>query len=194
VNGCLRAGGETCEVAFAQCALGLMGYMTDPDKVEIDASCERVVEASGHDALSLLYNFLNEVLSVFTEDYVIMRECVVEELVFSVPLDRPVTAGDGADDEEGAGAAGSSGAAPREAGGSCRVRARLRGEAFDLAKHPQGTEVKAITYSNMQILPPQPESEGDGGEGVEEGGEDGDGAPSGAPVPLCWNIYAIIDI
>jgi len=32
-----------------------------------------------------------------------------------------------------------------------RVTAVAYGEPFDLGKHPQGTEVKAITYSNMQV-------------------------------------------
>ena len=31
------------------------------------------------------------------------------------------------------------------------IKARGVGEPFQLGKHPQGTEVKAITYSNMQI-------------------------------------------
>ncbi|XP_046991692.1 protein archease-like [Schistocerca americana] len=31
------------------------------------------------------------------------------------------------------------------------IKARGYGEEFQLGKHPQGTEVKAITYSNMQV-------------------------------------------
>jgi SHS2 domain-containing protein len=32
------------------------------------------------------------------------------------------------------------------------IKCSCYGEAFDLAKHPQGTEVKAITYSAMSIV------------------------------------------
>lgn len=33
-----------------------------------------------------------------------------------------------------------------------KIKCDCYGESFDLKKHPQGTEVKAITYSAMQII------------------------------------------
>jgi SHS2 domain-containing protein len=36
--------------------------------------------------------------------------------------------------------------------GRWKIRAVLRGERFEFGRHTQGTEVKAMTYSNMQIF------------------------------------------
>lgn len=37
-------------------------------------------------------------------------------------------------------------------GDEYRIKCKCYGEEFQLGKHPQGTEVKAITYSAMQII------------------------------------------
>lgn len=108
--------GNTLSEAFEQAAIGMFGYMTDLTTVEHKQEVN--VEASGHDLESLLFNFLDECLFVFSAD-----EFLVACMVNVTELD-----------EE-----------------SFSIKAVLGGEPFDLSKHPQGTEVKAITYSNLQI-------------------------------------------
>lgn len=42
---------------------------------------------------------------------------------------------------------------------SFKIKVEGHGEPFDLAKHPQGTEIKAITYSAMQIHVDRPKND-----------------------------------
>lgn len=62
------------------------------------------------------------------------------------------TGGEGTSGTEGHGRGGGGGGEVGDSGsGVYRIRARLFGEEFQLGKHPQGTEVKAITYASMQV-------------------------------------------
>ncbi|KAL7667362.1 hypothetical protein ACOME3_010823 [Neoechinorhynchus agilis] len=42
-----------------------------------------------------------------------------------------------------------------------KLKARVYGEEFQIGKHPQGTEVKAITYSKMEIVDNEDNGKGD---------------------------------
>merc|ERR1711957_1054091 len=71
-----------------------------------------------------------------------------------------------------------------------RVRARGKGERFDLKKHPQGTEIKAITMHQMKVLTPSTLTTEEGTvprkQSAMEGGTQREGFP--------FECYALVDI
>ncbi|RUS69203.1 hypothetical protein EGW08_023035 [Elysia chlorotica] len=113
----LHAWGADLKESYEQVAMAMFNYMTtDYSKVEMKHVYE--VEVSGEDLLSLLYQFLDEFLFIFSaEPFYIPRVVQITEF-----------------DTE-----------------NFKIKAKGFGEPFDISKHPQGTEVKAITYSNMQV-------------------------------------------
>ncbi len=121
-------GGDSLPEAFAQQALGMWGYMTDLRGVALVPAAARVIEAEGVDLCSLLFAWVDGALAAYGMDYFIGREVAVTHWGRDAP-DAP-------------------GAPP----GRFRIRAVARGEIFEFGRHAQGTEVKAMTYSNMQIF------------------------------------------
>ena len=91
--------------------------MTDLQTVEMTQST--VIEVEGTDLDNLLFQYLNELLYIFsTDDFLVCRKLKIFEF-----------------DEV-----------------AFKIKCECYGETFDLAKHPQGTEVKAITYAQMTIV------------------------------------------
>lgn len=113
----LHAWGDSLQEAFEQVALAMYGYMTDLTTVVISQTED--IEVEGHDMESLLFQFLDECLFVFST-----------EPAFLVAKKVSITSFD------------------KE---NFKIKATLHGETFDISKHPQGTEVKAITYASMEI-------------------------------------------
>ncbi|DBA84097.1 hypothetical protein WJX77_003967 [Trebouxia sp. C0004] len=119
----LHAWGATLSEALANTGLAMYNYMTPLSGLTINASLDRTFEAEGHDMQSLVFNFLDELLFIFSTEFFTCKELKVIEL-----------------DQT-----------------NWKLKAQGSGDIFDRQRHESGTEVKAITYSAMQIN----EKEGD---------------------------------
>merc|ERR1719471_1973885 len=98
----------------------MFGYMTDLDTV---SECKtESIRATGSDLENALFSFLDEWLFMFSAE------------PFFIPFKIDITVFERKPGEEG-----------KEP--EVVIEANGFGETFDLDKHPQGTEVKAITYS-----------------------------------------------
>ena len=82
----------------------------------------RMIEAEGIDLCSLLFAWLDGCLAAYGADYFIGRRVAVTHW------------------------------GRNEMDGRWHIRAIAYGEIFEFGRHSQGTEVKAMTYSNMQIF------------------------------------------
>ena len=118
----LHSWGSTLPSALQHLATAMFGYQTDLNIVGTKSEIGPM-EVTGHDLHTLVFSFLDEWLVNFHITGMVPREIEVEG------VERP-----GRGEE-----------------GEWRVTTRGRGEKFDLKVHKQGTEVKAITYSAMQV-------------------------------------------
>ena len=66
--------------AFESTVQGMFGYMTDLNKIDIDESKAFVIQAKGHDMLSLLYSFMDEFLFVFSSEYTIVKNIFITSI------------------------------------------------------------------------------------------------------------------
>lgn len=138
----LHAWGNSLTLAFENIVPCMFNYITDISTVQEDVDCMRVLEVEGHDLYSLLFNYLDEILSQFTVDQLVICRCNVEELVIGGKEKTFLETNDIEESER---------SKKEEENQKFRTKVVLYGEIFDLTKHPQGTEIKAITYSEMKI-------------------------------------------
>ncbi len=129
-----HAWGSSLEHAFENIIPCMFNYMTDLALVKEDsvATIEKeVIEVKGHDMNSLLFNYMDEMLFRFSTD----SFCTTRVEVHSI------TKGEERSEDTD----------PSKKKEDFVIKFSAYGAEYDRSKHVQGTEVKAITYSNMQI-------------------------------------------
>lgn len=138
----LHAWGKDLKEAFEHIVPCMLNYMTDLSKVDVDPALTQTFEVEGHDLSSLLFAWLDEFLFRFGSEAFVCKSATI------LSFERPAAIVAGSAEDAAVTAAKAEGG---ERQGKYKIKVRAEGETFSLAKHPQGTEVKAITYSAMQI-------------------------------------------
>lgn len=155
-------GGKGLVEAFGQQALAFWAHLVDTHTITEDPTVPaRTITASGRDLLDLLFNFLDACLYAYGSDYFLAK--TVSIVRFDAPgLPRESVFGSNAAPcrawaaTEDVQMAGSSSAVSGGEQGMMHITAICRGCIFEPSIHRsnQGTEIKAITYSAMQIFTP----------------------------------------
>lgn len=125
----IRAWGDDLKEAFENAAIAMTAYITDIDIVEV--STKEIIKVEANDLHGLFYRFLDSVIFLFNASpYLLSKR--VRILTFKRP--------NGVEGNE------------EDSEGPFMIEAECYGEPFSMDKHTQGTEIKAITYSNMKIF------------------------------------------
>jgi SHS2 domain-containing protein len=74
----LHAFGDTPEALFIHAAQGMESLMVAPEQVRVVTS--REITAEGHDAVSLLIAWLNELIFLFDTEYLLFRDFEISTL------------------------------------------------------------------------------------------------------------------
>ncbi len=106
---------------FGNAGLALFETMTDTRR--LDSREARRVEAEGFDLESLLYRWLEELLTLYYSEGLMCREVTAEKIVIENPVEP-----------------------------TYRIEGYCKGSVFDPDKHESRVEVKAVTYHQMRIV------------------------------------------
>ena len=129
-----HAWGNSLEHAFENIIPCMFNYMTDLALVKEDPAssiAKEVIEVKGHDMNSLLFNYMDEMLFRFSTDSFCTTRVKVHSIVKGEERSEDID--------------------PSKRKEDFAIKFSAYGADYDRNKHVQGTEVKAITYSNMQI-------------------------------------------
>lgn len=127
----LYKGGSSVPSAFQSLVYCLSAFLCDsPSLDHVTSFITCPFSLRSHSLYSLLYSYLNEALFQFTGDQpVLISKVSIADLCYHIDCDDTTT--------------------PSV---EWSITGSFSGEVFDRSKHGVGTEVKAITHSNMQIF------------------------------------------